>query len=715
MKKLLVALLFVATTLTMMAIPAKPGLWRTIKLADGTEVRVQLVGDEHAHWMQAADGTCYVQDNGIYVKTTLETMEAKRAARLESRKASRRAIYASTSDGLGKKGTMSRGSVPSIGSYTIPVVMVQFSDTKFQSTTTVEKMKRYYNAEGYHEESGCVGSVRDYFKAQSGGQFVPTFDVVGIVTLSNKASYYGKNTPSDDYYLDKLPGDVIAAAKSQLNVDFSKYVVPAGDSYHSAGVPLMAMLYAGEGEATYGEEDTIWPCEWDDVEDGSQGNYDNVHFNSFFVGNELLTLINDWEVKIGTTLMGMSVFCHEFSHALGLPDFYVTDGSYKNDDPFGFWSIMDSGSYVDNECRTPVGYNAYEKSCMGWLELKEFGDATEVTLQSPQGLAENSAYIIRNSSNETFIFENRQPGTWYPSDFGSGVLVSRICYSYNDWNTNKLNNTKSKKRACVLTADGAKMYYSADKNNLYGYSKTSIGTLKTWSGSTIDAKIKTVTKNADGTITLTLGESGTGGGDDPVVTPTGDYLFYESFNKCAGTGGNDGKWSGAGVAQSTIMTDNTGWTYGSGKGYGANQCVRFGGSDTAGSATTPTIALNGTATLTFKAGAWDSSRDGTMLSLTATGGTVTPASFTLTKGDFQNYTATVTGTGSVKLTFKTSSRRFFLDEVLVVDNNASGIQTVTVSRPANQKIYTLDGRYVGTDFDVLPHGLYIVGGRKVVK
>ncbi len=45
-----------------MAVPAKPGVWRTISLTDGTQVKVQLVGDEFMHYYQSADGTRYLYD-----------------------------------------------------------------------------------------------------------------------------------------------------------------------------------------------------------------------------------------------------------------------------------------------------------------------------------------------------------------------------------------------------------------------------------------------------------------------------------------------------------------------------------------------------------------------------------------------------------------------------------------------------------------------------
>jgi len=494
-------------TATASAVPARPGLWSVITLSDGTTVSAQLVGDEHGHWLQAADGSCYLPDDTVadtYRAVDADVLQALRQARLDAKTATRRAIYTSTTDGLGRKGLMGMGPCPSIGQYTIPVIMVQFTDTKFKATTTVDKMKRYYNEEGY-SEGGAAGSVRDYFVAQSGGQFVPTFDVVGIVTLDKPSSYYGTNDENSyDAKLPEISGDAIAAAVSQLGTDFNKYVVPAGDEHHNEGVPLLCMLYAGRGEATEpltsANSKLIWPIEWDDVEDRvGRGNYQGVHFNSFFVGNEVFTG--------GISLMGQGVFCHEFGHALGLPDFYCTDGSYNDDHAFGFWSVMDTGVYVTENGTKPVGYNAYEKSCLGWLELKELpADAPAVVLQSPHGLAEGSAYIYRVPSveGETFIFENRQPGTWYPEAFGSGVLVTRIHYDQATWANNTLNNVKDKKRALVLTADGGKLNYSADPANLYGDAKKSIIRLKTYGGANCAVGIFNILKGTDGTATLVL-------------------------------------------------------------------------------------------------------------------------------------------------------------------------------------------------------------------
>lgn len=705
MKKQLTTILLTIIAVTAMAIPAKRGFWKTITLVDGTRVRAELRGDKNFCFMVDEAGNRYVRnDSATYRLVTDDEVTAKQN-KSRARRAAKRACYSSTADGLGEYGKMSMGAVPSIGSYTIPVIMVQFSDQQFKSSTTVAKMNRYYNTEGYAEETGCVGSVSDYFKSQSHGMFVPTFDVVGIVTLDESYVTYGEDSEpyeSIDDNIDQLPRDAVAAAVEQLGVDFSQYVVPAGDTNHKAGVPLVCILYAGKGQATESESDEnsqlIWPCEWDCDEDMS-----GTHFNSWFVGNELYY---DGELN------GIGTFCHEFGHALGLPDFYCTNYNYENDDPFSDWSIMDTGSYVEDGY-APIGYTAYEKSYMGWLKLIELEGDGEKTLQSPADAGEGSAFIIKNSGTETFILENRQPGTWYPrSSHGSGLMLSRIAYSQTTWNNNTLNNTQNKKRAYIVTANGAKLDYSSSQANLYGNGVNNITSLKLYNGSSKTVSIKDITKNSDGTITFTYGNTSSGGGDTPV-TPTGDYLFYESFNSCVGKGGNDGSWNGT-IASADFVPDMDGWE--SDKSYGADQCAKFGTGSDNGSATTPEFLVNGTATLTFMAGAWDASKDGTTLNLSVSSGTISPKSVMMTKGAWGSYTATIAATGNIKITFAAQKGRFFLDEVLAVDPTATGIKGISITeRPADNRIYSIDGRYVGNDLNILRPGIYIVGGRKVVR
>lgn len=145
-------------------------------------------------------------------------------------------------------------------------------------------------------------------------------------------------------------------------------------------------------------------------------------------------------------------------------------------------------------------------------------------------------------------------------------------------------------------------------------------------------------------------------------------FFYESFDSCNGIGGNDGKWSGQ-IATNTIATDNTGWTFT--KGNGANACAKFGAGSKLGKATTPALGINASsATLSFKAGAWNGTDEVTTINITANnGGTVSPSSITLVKGQWTEYVCNITGaTEQTTITFSASTdsnNRFFLDEVMV--------------------------------------------------
>ena len=156
-------------------------------------------------------------------------------------------------------------------------------------------------------------------------------------------------------------------------------------------------------------------------------------------------------------------------------------------------------------------------------------------------------------------------------------------------------------------------------------------------------------------------------------------FFCESFDSCDGTGGNDGKWSGS-IASNTLSKenlDNPSWVFENEKS--ANKCAKLGTGDKAGKATTPALGINtSTATLSFNAGAWNGSSENTTIKVTANnGGTVEPSTITLKKGEWTDYTCTISGaTEETTITFaasKTSNNRFFLDEVMVYYGNKPAV------------------------------------------
>ena len=191
-------------------------VWRTISLTDGTQVKVQLVGDEFMHYYQSADGTRYIYDAAsatyqVYSDSQFSNSRRKavaRRAKANKRRAVRRKanvtnIFQGTKKGL--------------------IILAQFTDSKFQSGHDRALYNKIANAENY-TDNGFKGSVKDYFKAQSAGQFELDFDVVGICQLKNPCSYYGGN---DAYTGDDLrAGEMVAEAcqwAATQGIDFSQY------------------------------------------------------------------------------------------------------------------------------------------------------------------------------------------------------------------------------------------------------------------------------------------------------------------------------------------------------------------------------------------------------------------------------------------------------------------------------------------------------------
>lgn len=62
----------------------------------------------------------------------------------------------------------------------------------------------------------------------------------------------------------------------------------------------------------------------------------------------------------------------------------------------------------------------------------------------------------------------------------------------------------------------------------------------------------------------------------------------------------------------------------------------------------------------------------------------------------------------------TSNAKHF---VVLMEDETTGIDDLQQEKVQNgaQRIYTLDGRYVGTSFDTLPNGIYVIKGKKIVK
>lgn len=156
------------------------------------------------------------------------------------------------------------------------------------------------------------------------------------------------------------------------------------------------------------------------------------------------------------------------------------------------------------------------------------------------------------------------------------------------------------------------------------------------------------------------------------ITNKANYAFYESFDKCNSTGGNDNKWSGQ-IATKTPIYDNQSWQK-SGTVNGANKCIKIGTSNTISSVTTPSITLTtGAGTLSFKAGAWENDKESINVkisngTLSYNGSETQTISINLAKAAWTDFSdIEISATGAFTITFEGTGKnnRFFIDEVII--------------------------------------------------
>ena len=433
--------------------------WFTHTQADGTLLTLKLVGDEHSHYYISSDGTEMTKlEGGDFEELSSDQISQNKQIREERLGNIAKKRTSASKTNLSKSRTSSSSSEVKKGL----VILMQFTDQSFRDDYAYDDWYALLNEDGYsyNDAPGCVS---EYFSQQSDGQFEIEFDVFGPYTASNTYAYYGQNNPRNSSDIDINVCYLVAEACDSVKglTDFTQY-----DWDGDGEVDQVFILYAGEGENVSGNsEDLIWPHEYYlqyysayyrtggyEVEDG-------IIINQYACGAEIL-----WDNE----LSGLGTFCHEFSHCLGLPDFYTDEGV----DSFGEYDILGEGNY-NNEGWCPPNYTAYEKMFCGWYDPIELTEPITISgLETMENGGE--AYIIRNESDdedadEYYILENRQQTGWDAYIPGSGLIITHYDYDEYYWAMNNMNDDSDHPRAVIIPANDD---YDTPKGYAYPYAST---------------------------------------------------------------------------------------------------------------------------------------------------------------------------------------------------------------------------------------------------
>lgn len=463
------------------AVPAKR-VKHQVQQPDGSVLTVMLRGDENFHYTSTEDGQPLVQRaDGAYCYATLDsngklTASAQVAHDVESRGAAELSFlnyYTAESQKvrslgmerakqrnarrmarLAKRGVVDASGKPvrrvmagATGGEGIGVtgkrkglvILVNFKDKKMQSKHTQAEWNDYFNKVGYNKY-GNNGSVHDYFYAQSYGKLDLEFDVIGPVTVSkNMASYGANDAQGNDIDPAGMIKEACELAYAKEKMDMSQY-----DWDGDGAVDQVYVIYAGYGEAAGGDANTIWPHEWD-IQGGG--------YSLVLGGQRIRTYACSSELNggSGTYISGIGTACHEFSHCMGIPDFYDTAGGGC----FGMdaWDLMDYGSY-GGDGYEPTGYNTYEKWVSGWIEPTILTKPCYIKNMKPLSDAPEACVVFNEANkNEYYIFENRQQKGTDVALPNHGMLVIHVDYDQKVWFDNEVNNTSNHQRFTVVPAD----------------------------------------------------------------------------------------------------------------------------------------------------------------------------------------------------------------------------------------------------------------------
>lgn len=454
--------------------PAQPASFCAPQ-SDGSCVTVQQFGDEHYHYTTTMDGYLVVEDSTgdlVYadsaaVATTVKAKNADRRSDSEKkflkRLDQRRVLEKHKSKNVDrfpaqenllmeefhhrvKENRKALFRPELVGNWTgechFPVFLVSTTDRTFGDAKWYE---RSLNETGFSEDEH-FGSVRDYFLVSSDSIFKPVFDVfevkVGLVADLSTSPQDKEGTFVKAVIDAAVPsmGDLSKFDKDgDKIIDGFAVIIPGTESGTNLwGHMYWYMVYTnpelyGGG---YGG--------WGGYGGGRNTNSWNNNYNGYKFNRYLAVAENADETMYSAVgHNGIGVFIHEFSHVLGLPDFYSqldgADSFIEGPTPY---DIMTQGMYNGVSSRTllqgrrPPKYSAFERESMGWMSIPEIKPTDDI--YSLEMIDANKAYGVTNPNNndEYYVVEYRPRIGWDAgiSERNSmGVLVWYINYDAKAW------------------------------------------------------------------------------------------------------------------------------------------------------------------------------------------------------------------------------------------------------------------------------------------
>jgi M6 family metalloprotease-like protein len=298
-------------------------------------------------------------------------------------------------------------------SINIPVILIQYPDN-FASQSPVS-FDSLMNQPGYRG----TGSFREYYQQISYGQLTVNATIVGWYTAPQNRSYYAYGN-----------GDLVrmTRAKQLVRTAVDRAQAAGGlnwgsfDNDNDGNVDVVSIVHQGPG-AENGNTQFVWSQQW-------FLNSAGTDYSVMYGGRRIDSYVLQPEISATGGHIEIGVFCHEFGHALGLPDLYDTDPADGASEGVGIWCVMGSGSWGGDLAspQTPTHMCAWAKMQQWWLTPTVVsGNPLGTPVASVETMPQ--AYQLWTNGaqgSEYFLVENRQPIGFDANLPGGGLAIWHI-------------------------------------------------------------------------------------------------------------------------------------------------------------------------------------------------------------------------------------------------------------------------------------------------
>ncbi|MCQ2773079.1 MAG: hypothetical protein MJ238_07420, partial [Bacilli bacterium] len=288
--------------------------------------------------------------------------------------------------------------MPTKGKRKVLVIPVEFNDcTASSKGYNISNLEKLFNGKG---ASSSFTSVKDYFYKSSYGQLELEFDIMpNWFKPSNNWSYYRTKVPTDIYGYSgsdsQATGEQLILNEALKSYD-STLNYKDYDSDNNGTIDSVIMIYTKDYDANEDGDSLAWAWRfWNLLGDTSNtypgGGYEYYYYDECNA-NDYLWASYKFMFDGGTKGQDLDIYtyCHEFSHVLGLDDYYDTE-YIKH--PMDGYDMMDAK--MGDHCM-------YSKMALGWLDnVRLITTNSSVTIELKDMEKEGDAILIANNFNDT--------------------------------------------------------------------------------------------------------------------------------------------------------------------------------------------------------------------------------------------------------------------------------------------------------------------------